>query len=88
MKIIEKVIRNHNKQLYVHFRLVMKNKAPEENLKITNETIREIEGWKDQVMEIEMRDRYIKLLQFMNTELQLGISDIHLQSKIDKFQLQ
>jgi hypothetical protein len=62
MKRIEVILKRHNKDMMQHFDLLEKKRVPAENLKIFNETVRNIEGYIVQQIEDKIREELIKFV--------------------------
>ena len=56
MKRLEVIIKRHDQQMLAHHKAFFNGSAPKHNMKIWNETIRELESWKSQQCEEECND--------------------------------
>jgi hypothetical protein len=81
MKRIEVILRRHNKDMMQHFDLLKKGRVPEKNLKIFNETVRDIEGYIAQQVEEKIR---IELINFVIDD---GYDKIFATAMIDEYLL-
>ena len=82
MKRSEVILRRHNQQMLTHFKLLEKDRVPEENLKIFNETIKELDGYINQEIEAKKKIELIKLLTWKYNG---GASDLFILSEVDEY---
>lgn len=80
MKRIEVILRRHNKDMMQHFDLLKKGRVPEKNLKIFNETVRDIEGYIAQEVEDKLR---FELMRFVM--INKGVTNILAGAIVDEY---
>jgi hypothetical protein len=80
MRRIKQILKRHNKEMVVHYKLYFKDRTPYENLKIFNETVNSIEAYVDQEVDEKLR---FKLIRFVMTNK--GCTNIMAGAIVDEY---